>query len=106
MEYSYREGDRILQKLIKSKNKKYKPTCHIKKKTKFRKININYLEKMLLTKEPLGVLSSKKNRFKVYYPSELNPNNDLIIVIAIDSDETIVGITAYEDSKTKREGIS
>ena len=46
--------------LIKSKNKKYKPTCHIKKKTKFRKININYLEKMLLTKEPLGVLSSKK----------------------------------------------
>ena len=56
MEYSYREGDRILQKLIKSKNKKYKPTCHIKKKTKFRKININYLEKMLLTKEPLGVL--------------------------------------------------
>ena len=53
-----------------------------------------------------GALSSKKNRFKVYYPSELNPNNDLIIVIAIDSDETIVGITAYEDSKTKREGIS
>ena len=61
---------------------------------------------MLLTKEPLGDLSSRKNRFKIYFPSKTNGDkNDLIIIIAIESDETIIGVTAYEDSKTKREGI-
>lgn len=70
-----------------------------------RKININYVEKMLLTKEPLGLLSSRKNRFKVYFPSELNPKNDLIVVIAIDSDDKIIGVTTYEDPITKREGV-
>ncbi len=106
--YSFREGDKVLQKLIQSKNKekKYVRTKHIENQAKKRKINIDYLEKMLLTKEPLGVLSSRKNRFKIFFPSETNGDkNDLIIIIAIESDETIIGVTAYEDSKTKREGI-
>ncbi len=106
-EYSYREGDRVLQKLIKSKDKekKYALTKHIKKKAILRKINIAYIEKMLLTKEPLGLLSSRKNRFKVYFPSETDSNNDLIVVIAIDSDDKIIGVTTYEDPISKREGI-
>lgn len=60
---------------------------------------------MLLNEEPLGVLSSRKNRFKVYYPSENHKDLDLIVVIAIDEDEKIVGVTAFEDKKTYRQGI-
>ena len=106
-DYSYREGDKVLQKLINSKNKdkKYISSRHIKKQALLRKINIKYVEKMLLTKEPLGLLSSRKNRFKVYFPSELNPKNDLIVLIAIDSDDKIIGVTTYEDPITKREGV-
>jgi len=60
---------------------------------------------MLLNEEPIGVLSSRKNRFKIYYPSEHHDNLDLIIVIAIDKDEKITGVTTYEDKKTNREGV-
>lgn len=107
-EYSYREGDKILQKLIQTEDKqdKYVLTNHIKKQACKRGINISYLENMLLNEEPLGVLSSRKNRFKVFYPSEINPKQfDLIIVIAIDDDEKIVGVTTYEDAISHREGI-
>ena len=34
---------------------------------------------MLLNEEPLGILSSRKNRFKVYYPSKNHEDLDLII---------------------------
>ena len=95
--YSFREGDRILQKLIKTKNKKekYILTHHLKSRAKLRKINLNYIEKMLLNEEPLGILSSRKNRFKVYYPSEKHDDLDLIIVIAIDDNQKIIGVTIY-----------
>ena len=106
-EYSYREGDTILHKLIKSneKHKKYVRTHHIEKKAKIRNINIKSLENMLLNKEPLGVLSSRDNRFKIYFPSESDSESDLIIIVAIEDDETIIGVTTYDDPKTKREGI-
>lgn len=106
--FSYRDGDRILQNLLYSEYKedKYVLSNHIIEQARKREINISYIEKMLLFNEPLGVLSSRKNRFKVFYPSELYPNTyDLIVVIAIDPDEKIIGVTTYEDVKTHREGI-
>jgi hypothetical protein len=106
-EYSFREGDKILQNLIKSedKNKMYILTPHLKSRANLRKIDIDYIKKMLLTQEPLGVLSSRKNRFKIFYPSENDPYFDLIIVIAIDDDQKIIGVTTYEDIISHREGI-
>ena len=107
-EYSFRDGDKILQKVISSNNKqdKYYLTPHIRQRAKLREINIEYLESMLINEEPLGILSSRRNRFKIFYPSELHPDSsDLIIVIAIDDDEKIICLTTYEDSKTYREGI-
>lgn len=67
-EYSYREGDKILQNLIKTENKKnkYVLTTHIKKQAQKRRINLQYIEHMLINEEPLGILSSRKNRFKVF----------------------------------------
>jgi hypothetical protein len=59
---------------------------------------------MLLNEEPLGVLSSRQNRFKVYYPSENHNDLDLIVVVAIDDDEKIIGVTTFEDKKIYREG--
>ncbi len=105
--YSFREGDKILQKLIQSNNneKNYELSSHLKSRAKLRKINLSYIKKMLLNEEPIGVLSSRKNRFKIYYPSEHHSNLDLIIVIAIDKDEKITGVTTYEDKKTNREGV-
>ena len=106
-EYSFREGDKILQNLIKAKNKndKYIFTHHLKSRAKLRKINLNYIDKVLLNEEPLGILSSRKNRFKVYYPSENHDDLDLIIVIEIDDNQKIIGVTTFEDKKTHREGI-
>lgn len=91
--------------MIKSDDKNYVSTNHLKSRANIRKINLDYIEKMLLNEEPLGVLSSRKNRFKVYYPSENHKDLDLIVVIAIDEDEKIVGVTAFEDKKTYRQGI-
>lgn len=108
MEYSFRDGDRILQNLITSDNKqdKYYLTPHIKQRANLRNISIEYLEYMLINEEPLGVLSSRRNRFKVFYPSELHSDSkDLIVVIKIEDDEKIIAITTYEDNKTHREGI-
>lgn len=106
--FSFRDGDRILQNLLCSEYKedKYVLSNHIIKQAKKREINIDYVLRMLLFNEPLGLLSSRENRFKVFYPSEFHPNTlDLIVVIAIDPDEKIIGVTTYEDSKTHREGI-
>lgn len=106
-EYSFRDGDKILQKLITSDNKedKYYLTPHIRQRAKLREINIKYLESILINEEPLGILSSRRNRFKIFYSSEIHPDSsDLIIVIAID-DEKIICLTTYEDSKTYRERI-
>lgn len=104
-EYSFRQGDKILQKLIESDDKNYVLSSHLESRANLRKIDLNYIKTMLLNEEPLGVLSSRKNRFKVYYPSENNKDLDLIIVIAIDDDEKIIGVTTFEDIKTYREGI-
>ena len=106
-EYSFREGYRILQNLVKSRNKNdnYVLSHHLKSRAKLRKIDLNYIEEMLLNEEPLGILSSRKNRFKVYYPSKNHEDLDLIIVIAIDVDEKIIGVILFEDEKTHREGI-
>lgn len=65
----------------------------------------DYIEYMLLNEEPLGMLSSRKNRFKVYYPSKNHDDLDLIIVIAIDDDQKVIGVTVFEDEKTHREGV-
>lgn len=60
---------------------------------------------MLINEEPLRLLSSRENRFKIFFPSELHPDtHDLIIVIEIDDNEKVIGVTTYEDSKTHREG--
>ena len=106
-EYSFREGDKILQDLINSKNKKdkYVLTKHLKSRAKLRKIDLDYIEYMLLNEEPLGILSSRKNRFKVYYPSKNHDDLDLVIVIAIDNDQKVIGVTVFEDEKTHREGV-
>ena len=107
-EYSFRDGDKILQNLINSDDKqdKYYLTPHIRQRASIRDINIEYLESVLINDEPLGVLSTRRNRFKVFYPSELHSDTlDLIVVIAIDDNEKIIGVTTYEDSKTHREGI-
>ncbi len=107
IDYSFRQGDKILQELLKSGNKqdKYVFTNHLKSRANLRKINLNYIRQMLLNEEPLGILSSRKNRFKLFYPSENNIDLDLIIVIAIDDNQKIIGVTVYEDKKTHREGI-
>lgn len=107
VEYSFREGDKILQNLItcEDKDERYVLTPHLKSRAKLRKINIDYIKRMLLNEEPLGVLSSRKNRFKIFYPSENHQDLDLIIVIAIDDTQNIIGVTTYEDVKTHREGI-
>ena len=106
-EYSFREGYEILQNLINSdyKQGKYYLTPHIRQRASIRDINIEYLESVLINDEPLGLLSTRRNRFKLFYPSELHSDtHDLIVVIAIDN-EKIIGVTTYEDSKTHREGI-
>lgn len=107
IEYSFREGDKILQNLIMADTKEdlYVLSNHLKERADFRKISVNYIKKMLLTEEPLGVLSSRKNRFKIFYPSEYHQNLDLIVVIAIDENQKIIGVTTYEDEKSHREGI-
>ena len=66
VEYSFRDGDRILQNLIKSddKGKGYRLSNHLKSRANLRNINLNYLENMLLNEEPLGVLSSRKTDSK------------------------------------------
>lgn len=45
VEYSFREGDRILQNLVKSKNKNdnYVLSHHLKSRAKLRKIDLNYI---------------------------------------------------------------
>ena len=106
-DFSYRDGDKILQNLLSSdlKKDKYVLSNHLLKQAKKRRINIDYIKLMLLYNEPLGVLSSRRNRFKLFYPSQFNSSDDLIVIIAIDDDERIIGITTYEDKKTHREGI-
>ncbi len=107
-DFSFRDGDKILQNLLSSNNKddKYILSNHIKIQAKKRKINIDYVGRMLLYNEPLGILSSRKNRFKVFYPSEFHSDtDDLIVIIAIDEDEKIIGVTTFEDVKTHREGL-
>ena len=103
MEYSYRDGDKILQNLIMADDKEdlYILSNHIKR-ANFRKINLDYVKEMLLNNEPLGVLLSRKNRFKIFYPSEYHQDLDLIVVIAIDVNQKIIGVTTYEDKKTHR----
>ena len=68
--YSFRQGDKILQELLKSddKNSKYIFTNHLKSRANLRKINLNNIKQMLLNEEPLGILSSRKNRFKLFLP--------------------------------------
>ncbi len=106
-DFSFRDGDRILENLLSSdyKEDKYVFTKHFIEQAIKRKIDINYIKLMLLYYEPLGILSSRRNRFKVFYPSQFSDNHDLILVIAIDDDEKIVGITTYEDVKSHREGL-
>lgn len=61
---------------------------------------------MILHTEPLGILSTRQNRFKLFYPHPTQKEtHDLIIIIAIDKDETIIGLTVYEQKKSYREGI-
>ena len=59
---------------------------------------------MVLNTEPLGVLSSVENKFKVFYPSEHNNYEDLIVIIAIDDNNDIIILTVFEDSISKRIG--
>lgn len=59
---------------------------------------------MILNNEPLGVLSSKKNTFKIYYPSENDNTKDLIIIIGVIDNKNIKVITIYENELSKREG--
>jgi len=47
----------------------------------------------------------EKTDLNFFYPSENNKNLDLIIVVAIDDNQKIFGVTVYEDKKTHREGI-
>lgn len=106
--YSYREGDKILQKLINSNDKKdkYVLSTHLITQANKRNINLKYLESKLINEEPLGLLSTRKNRFKVFFPSESSPDtHDLIVIIAIDDDKKIIGVTTYEDPITYREGV-
>jgi hypothetical protein len=43
VEYSFREGDKILQKLIESNDKNYVLTPHLKSRANLRKIDLNYI---------------------------------------------------------------
>ena len=103
--FTYREGDKILQELItlESKEEKLELSNHFKKRAKLRGISIDYAKKMILNEEPLGLLSSRDNRFKVFYPGE--HEDDLVVVIAIEDDYKVIGVTVYEDKISKREGI-
>ena len=101
---TFREGDKVLQNLIKVNSiDKLELTNHFIKRSIIRHISIDYVKEMLLNEEPLGLLSSYENRFKVFYPSE-NKKFDLIVVIAIEDGKVVV-LTAYEDNISKREGI-
>ena len=59
---------------------------------------------MVLNTEPLGVLSSVENKFNVFYQSEHNNYEDLIVIIAIDDNNDIIILTVFEDSISKRIG--
>ena len=50
IEYSFREGDKILQNLIMADTKEdlYVLSNHLKERADFRKISVNYIKKMLL----------------------------------------------------------
>lgn len=104
--YTYREGDLILQELINNPNKKDKLILseHFKKRSKLRRIDEKYVQDMILNQEPIGVLSSRKNRFKLFYPSNKDKSFDLIVIIAIEDNKNIILLTTFEDKKSKREG--
>ena len=60
VEYSFRDGDRILQNLTESddKGKGYRLSNHLKSRANLRNINLNCLENMLLNDSSNGICNS------------------------------------------------
>lgn len=86
--YTIGDVDEILQGLS---GDKLIFTRHSFKRADSREIDEDYVRNMIFNEDPLDIDSDKKaNEFRLFYPSQLHNNKELVVVIAIDEGYVIV----------------
>lgn len=66
-------------------------TRHSFKRAENREIDEDYVRNMIFNEDPLDIDSDKKaNEFRLFYPSQIHGNRELVVVIAIDDGYVIV----------------
>ena len=89
----------VSKKFIKFKNLETKKstsinvlvTRHSFKRAHNREIDEDYVRNVIFNEDPLDIDSDKKaNEFRLFYPSQLHDNKELVVVIAIDDGYVIV----------------
>lgn len=76
---------------------------HVVKRWLERDIDINYVVDCLLHKVPLSISKTTHNRFKIIYPHETKPTQDLYVIIEISGNGDVSIFTVYSADKKRRE---
>ncbi len=94
--YSISDVDEILMNL---NGNKLIFTKHCFKREQSRRISEEYIRKVILNEDPLDIEQDKRNEFKLYYPSENYSNKELVIIIAIDKDKSVIIQSVWESKR-------
>ncbi|WP_461462200.1 DUF4258 domain-containing protein [Methanobrevibacter sp.] len=94
--YSISDVDEILMNL---NGNKLIFTKHCFKREQSRGISEEYIRKVILNEDPLDIEQDKRNEFKLYYPSENYSNKELVIIIAIDKDKSVIIQSVWESKR-------
>lgn len=94
--YSISDVDEILMSL---NGNKLIFTKHCFKREQSRGISEEYIRKVILNEDPLDIEQDKRNEFKLYYPSENYSNKELVIIIAIDKDKSVIIQSVWESKR-------